>query len=271
MKKLFLFIAVAFLLAACGEKQPQGQNTPKPETKKTVTVPQFNVDSAYHYVAAQTAFGPRVPETQAHAQCGEWLVSKLSEWADTVIVQDFRTRLFNDKGIDGKNIVSVFHPEAKKRIVLCAHWDSRPYADHDPDEAFSYQPIDGANDGASGHQSHVLALQARAEMLHQVQMARVVLVEFDELDVVDGAFHPQTAQHSARGACVLHHEMPQPPHGLQRAGGKHPVGTCRTQQVGDQVKRSESHGYNRIFFSISAIIDLNCLSVSMRSEMVLQA
>ena len=88
MKNLFAIITLAAVLslASCGEKQPQGQDTPKPATKKTVIVPQFNADSAYHYVAKQTEFGPRVPETQAHAQCGEWLVSKLEAWADTVIV-----------------------------------------------------------------------------------------------------------------------------------------------------------------------------------------
>ncbi len=149
MRKSFIIIAIAFAFCACGEKQPQGSTT-QPETKKSVVIPQFNADSAYQFVAAQTAFGPRVPETEAHAQCGEWLVSKLNDFADTVIVQEFRTRLFNDKGIDGKNIIAVFNPDAKKRIVLCAHWDSRPFADHDADETYSRQPIDGANDGASG-------------------------------------------------------------------------------------------------------------------------
>jgi hypothetical protein len=150
MKKTILIIFLALTLASCGDKQPKGNDNPSEKPKKTVVVPNFNADSAYQYVAAQTAFGPRVPETEAHAQCSEWLVSKLNHWADTVIVQEFRTRLYNGKGIDGKNIAAVFNPEAKKRIVLCAHWDSRPYADHDPDEAFNHQPIDGANDGASG-------------------------------------------------------------------------------------------------------------------------
>lgn len=150
MKKIFIVIASVLLLVSCGDKQPGDNNNTKNEPKKTIVVPQFNADSAYQYVAMQTQFGPRVPESEAHAQCAEWLTAKLNEFADTVIVQEFRTRLFNDKGIDGKNIVGVFHPEAKKRIVLCAHWDSRPYADHDPDEANNHTPIDGANDGASG-------------------------------------------------------------------------------------------------------------------------
>lgn len=150
MKKALFLITATILLVSCGDKQPKGtQNDPK-ETRKTVVVPQFNADSAYQFVAKQTQFGPRVPETEAHVACAEWLTAKMNEWADTVIVQEFRTRLFNDRGIDGKNIVAVFNPEAKKRIVLCAHWDSRPFADHDPDAANTHTPIDGANDGASG-------------------------------------------------------------------------------------------------------------------------
>ena len=150
MKKLYILVAVVFVLCACGEKQPKGPASPATNDKKNIVVPQFSADSAYRFVAIQTEFGPRVPETEAHAQCGDWLVAKLSGYADTVIVQDFRTRLYDDRGIDGKNVIAVFNPEAKKRIVLCAHWDSRPFADHDPDEVYNRQPIDGANDGASG-------------------------------------------------------------------------------------------------------------------------
>ncbi len=149
MKKVLIIIAAALLLAACDDTNTNNPNTTN-EPKKTVTVPSFNADSAYQFVAHQTYFGPRVPASQAHADCATWLAAQLDAYADTVIVQDFRARLFNGNGIDGQNIVGVFHPEAKKRIVLCAHWDSRPFADHDPDEANSRQPIDGANDGASG-------------------------------------------------------------------------------------------------------------------------
>ena len=150
MWKYLIVIVSLVLLVSCGDKQPKGTSTTTEKTKKAITVPNFNADSAYQYVAMQTNFGPRVPETQAHANCAEWLITKLDEYADTVIVQDFRAKLFNGKGIDGQNIVGVFHPEAKKRIVLCAHWDSRPYADHDPNKANTRTAIDGANDGASG-------------------------------------------------------------------------------------------------------------------------
>ncbi len=173
-------MSLALLLVSCGEKQPKKDNQPK-ETKVAVVIPQFDADSAYQYVAKQTAFGPRVPETSAHAQCAAWLSAKLSEYADTVIVQEFRTRLFNGKGIDGKNIVAVFNPEAKKRIVLCSHWDSRPFADHDPDEANRHTPIDGANDGASG--VGVLlecARQFKAQSLNEKLGIDIVLFDLED-------------------------------------------------------------------------------------------
>lgn len=150
MKRGFVLLIIVLVLGyGCDRKQ---QNTRITETKpaKSVKVPEFNADSAFAFVKAQTDFGPRVPGSEAHANCAEWLTNKLMEYADTVIVQEFRTRIYNNKGMDGKNIIATFNPKANKRIVLCSHWDSRPFADHDPDETRWNQPIDGANDGASG-------------------------------------------------------------------------------------------------------------------------
>lgn len=143
-----LIIGMVFLVAGCNQPKQPSNNDNKPQ--KTVTIPEFNADSAFAFVKAQTDFGPRVPNTDAHEQCAQWLVQILTEYADTVMVQEFRARLFNNKGMDGKNIIASFNPQARKRIVLCSHWDSRPFADHDPDEANWNHPIDGANDGASG-------------------------------------------------------------------------------------------------------------------------
>lgn len=182
MRKLFLILPIALMLVACNGKQPKEIVTSNNTSKTTtIVVPQFDADSAYQYVAKQTSFGPRVPETSAHAQCAAWLSDKLSEYADTVIVQEFRTRLFNGKGIDGKNIIAVFNPEAKKRIVLCSHWDSRPFADHDADEANRHAPIDGANDGASG--VGVLlecARQFKAQPLNEKLGVDIVLFDLED-------------------------------------------------------------------------------------------
>lgn len=150
LKKFTIISLVVLSITSCDNKQnskPAAQ--PAPQAKQVV-IPQFNADSAYNYVAKQLEFGPRVPGSEAHKQCAEWFIDFFNEKADTVYVQDFRTRLYNGNGIDGKNIIAAFNPEAKKRILLAAHWDSRPFADHDPDEKNWNTPIDGANDGASG-------------------------------------------------------------------------------------------------------------------------
>ena len=141
---------VLLSITSCDNKQnSKPASQPAPQVKQVV-IPKFNADSAYNYVKKQLDFGPRVPESPAHAQCAEWFVNFFNDKADTVYVQNFRTRLYNGKGIDGKNIIAAFNPEAKKRILLAAHWDSRPFADHDPDKNNWNTPIDGANDGASG-------------------------------------------------------------------------------------------------------------------------
>ena len=150
LKKITIISLVVLTIFSCDNKQnskPAAQ--PAPQVKQVV-IPDFNADSAYNYVKKQLDFGPRVPGSVAHKQCAEWFVDFFSDKADTVYVQDFRTRLYDGRGIDGKNIIAAFNPEAKKRILLAAHWDSRPFADHDPDKNNWNTPIDGANDGASG-------------------------------------------------------------------------------------------------------------------------
>lgn len=150
LKKIALISLVLLSITSCDNKQnSKPASQPVPQVKQVV-IPKFNADSAYNYVKKQLDFGPRVPESPAHAQCADWFVNFFNDKADTVYVQNFRTRLYDGKGIDGKNIIAAFNPEAKKRILLAAHWDSRPFADHDPDENNWNTPIDGANDGASG-------------------------------------------------------------------------------------------------------------------------
>lgn len=147
---LFIILSIG-LLAACESNNNKENDKPK-NAQNTINqaVPDFNADSAFHFVACQTDFGPRVPGSDAHDKCALWLEKRLSSYADTVVVQTFRARLYDKNAMNGKNIIASFHPDASKRIVLCAHWDSRPFADHDADESNWGHPIDGANDGASG-------------------------------------------------------------------------------------------------------------------------
>ncbi|MDD4373572.1 MAG: M28 family peptidase [Bacteroidales bacterium] len=154
MKALqFTFIIqILFILNACDPgSHSEKRNKSNPNTKNVaVSVPEFNADSAFHFVAKQLAFGPRVPQSEAHQACASWLGEKMSEYADTLYLQHFRTRIYDQRAFDGVNIIGVFNPKARKRIVLASHWDSRPYADYDADPGNHHSPIDGANDGASG-------------------------------------------------------------------------------------------------------------------------
>lgn len=189
MRKVLLLTFIVLTICAC-----DNQNKPKTDNQpvKEVNVPVFDADSAYAFVKAQTDFGPRVPLSAAHEQCCEWLVAKLSGYADTVMVQEFRTRLYNNIGIEGKNIIASFNPKAAKRIVLCAHWDSRPYADHDPDEANWSRPIDGANDGASG----VGVLIENARCFHNQPLHEKLGVDIILFDLEDyGPRHDQAEQY----------------------------------------------------------------------------
>ena len=172
MYKKFKIILFGFvvLFSACNggkEKDQQKNETKQSEKKqeKKVDVPDFNPDSAYYYVKKQVDFGPRVPGTEAHEECAGWLESKLNDFADSVIVQNFTAKIHTGENKSGKNIIGVFQPEKRRRILLSAHWDSRPYADQEIDQSLHDKPIDGANDGASG----VGVLLEIARHLHKQQ------------------------------------------------------------------------------------------------------
>lgn len=144
-----LLLLPALLIISCG-----GNREKKPGTAATDTIPaylpNFNSDSAYSFVEKQLAFGPRVPGTKAHENCALWLEKTLKKYIPDVEVQQSKVKTYNNIILTCKNIIAVFHPERTDRVMLCAHWDSRPIADHDPDAANRKKPVPGANDGASG-------------------------------------------------------------------------------------------------------------------------
>jgi hypothetical protein len=119
-------------------------------TKPKSQAPEFNADSAYAFVQKQVDFGPRVPGSEAHSACRDWLVSKLEGYADRVIKQEGTLPVYSGKQFKFTNIIASFNPEQGNRILLCAHWDTRPFADQDKDPTNHQKPIAGANDGGSG-------------------------------------------------------------------------------------------------------------------------
>lgn len=150
MQKIVIILA-ALVMTACGGKKATAESVaPAPEPAAMAQEVAFDADSAYSYVAQQVAFGPRVPNTEAHRKCGEWLVSQLQSRGAKVMQQRAQLKAFDATSLDALNIFAQFNPEAKGRVLLLAHWDCRPWADKDPDPSKRALPVDGANDGASG-------------------------------------------------------------------------------------------------------------------------
>ena len=156
--------------------------------KSDVIVPEFNADSAYAYTAAQVALGPRVPNTSAHRAGGDFLAGELRRFGAEVIEQEATLRIYDGQTIQAKNIIASFDLENKNRILLCAHWDSRPFSDEDPDPANHHKPVDGANDGAGA--SAVLLEIARQIGKHPINTG-IDIILFDAEDWGEPRFDRQ--------------------------------------------------------------------------------
>jgi hypothetical protein len=110
----------------------------------------FDGEAAFRYVEAQVAFGPRVPGTEGHRLTGDWIVAHLRRTADSVEVQAWNHVTLTGDTLPLRNFIGRFRPDAAERILLLAHWDTRPRADNEANLAAQRTPIPGANDGGSG-------------------------------------------------------------------------------------------------------------------------
>ncbi len=140
-----LIILVAIFLIAC---KSDNNNSNKIVEKELVKSPNFNSDSAFKFVESQVKFGPRVPGTNPHKLCKEFIIEKCKSYKANVVPQNTKIKIYNGKEYDVTNIIASYNTESKARILLSAHWDTRPFADEDTKD--KEKPILGANDGASG-------------------------------------------------------------------------------------------------------------------------
>ncbi len=178
-KTLFTILSVSLavlpiLPIACtsaGQTVQQSQ----PSAPATPTVPDFDAPEAYSMLEAQCDFGPRVPNTQAHEKCEEYIVAKLKPYVDQVVIQNFP---YHDDSrnvsLHLTNILGIINPGGKDKVLLCAHWDSRPTADNDFTIENRDKPIPGADDGASG----VAVLLELAKVFHQTHPKAEVIMAF---------------------------------------------------------------------------------------------
>lgn len=149
MKKILLyaaFVGLTGLMTAC-------QNTTKKTTAEVkqadAAAPEFCADSAFAYTVAQCDFGPRVPNTPAHEACGDYIAGMFRSFGAEVTEQRVNLRAYNGTMLKSRNIIASVNPECPQRLLLCGHWDSRPFADNDPDSANWRKPVLAANDAAS--------------------------------------------------------------------------------------------------------------------------
>ncbi len=162
--------------------------SPSPETEdvealeKTNPVgPAFDADSAYAFCQQQCDFGPRAMNTKGHDDCRAWIVEKFKQYGCHVIEQHADLTGYDGTVLKSTNIMAQYRPEQTTRILLCAHWDSRPWADNDPDEANWHKPILAANDAASG----VAVMMEVARLLQANPLASNIGVDFVCLDAED--------------------------------------------------------------------------------------
>lgn len=142
--------------------------------------PTFDANNAYHYLLKQCEFGPRVPGGPAHRDGLAFLTSELQRFGARVSHQAFLQNLpFTDESVTLTNIIASFGLDKSQRVLLCAHWDSRPWADQDSVLENRSQPVLGANDGASG-------VAVLLEVARQIQRAEplygVDIIFFDGED-----------------------------------------------------------------------------------------
>ena len=113
----------ASILSGCKQATQSG----KQNVAEQIQVPAFVADSAYQYIQTQVDFGPRVPNTEAHLQCAAYLSAKLKSFGAEVTEQKAELKAFNGTVLNAVNVIGSFQPERQKRILLFAHWDSRPW------------------------------------------------------------------------------------------------------------------------------------------------
>lgn len=202
MKRNYTLIPLAALLltaiVACSNKSSQTtSDETETETKSIVNVPRFNADSAYQYVKAQADFGPRVPNTAAHRDCGDYLAGKLEAFGAKVYNQYADLIAYDNTILKARNIIGSYNPDNRRRVLLCAHWDSRPYADEDTDKKTQRTPIIGANDGASGVG---VLLEVARQLQQQAPTIGIDIVFFDAEDYGIPSFH--TGDYKADTWCL---------------------------------------------------------------------
>lgn len=117
------------------------------------TPPSFDGDRAYGFLLKQVEFGPRVPGSDPWRNCRTYFNEYFTGLGLQVDSQNFSfIDPYSNREIPLVNVIARYRGGKADElpVALMAHWDSRPRADYATNPGLADQPIDGANDGASG-------------------------------------------------------------------------------------------------------------------------
>lgn len=149
MKRTYILAVIAVIMTTVISCKST-KKTDAEEEPATAVGPDFSADSAYAFCEKQCEFGPRTMNSEAHDKCGKWIADKFKQYGCSVIEQNADLKGYDGTTLKSCNIIASYKPELTTRILLSAHWDSRPWADNDPDSTNWRKPVMAANDGASG-------------------------------------------------------------------------------------------------------------------------
>ncbi|MFI5150381.1 MAG: M28 family peptidase [Bacteroidia bacterium] len=190
LKRVAGLFAFCALFTACSEhptnKVQDNNSQPPAQPRKIVKAPVFSADSAYAFTRQQVSFGPRTMNSKAHEKCAQYFISKLKSYKLSVTIQEGTVKNYDGKLFQFKNITGSYHPERKSRIAVFCHWDSRSIADQDTLRV--NEPIDGADDGASGC---AMMLEIGRDLLTQETSIGVDLIFLDAEDTGQPENAPQ--------------------------------------------------------------------------------
>lgn len=155
LKSLTAYAVVALVSCKTETKTDvtENNNTATTNTvaaKPRVVPPDFNSDSAFAFIKAQSDMGPRVPGSNAHKKAVSYYESYFKKLGADVKIMGGNVTTYDGKQWRIDNVIASFNPASKTRILLTSHYDSRPISDKDPKPENRNKPCPGVNDGASG-------------------------------------------------------------------------------------------------------------------------
>ena len=226
---LLLSAVTAAFFAACQSDAPQETTTTSnTESATTLEIPRFDRDSAYSFVEAQVAFGPRVVNTDAHALTKEYLVGQLKKYGAQVEEQSFSVRAYTGDQLEATNIIARFQPALRRRILFAAHWDSRHIADSPLNQGDQTAAVVGADDGASGV---AVLLEVARQLNGQLPEIGIDIVFFDAED------HGESDNPNSWGLGAQHF--------ARNFQGQRPIYGVLLDMVGAKKARFPIEGYSR--------------------------